>query len=137
MKKFYITFFIFLFVISVIIFDEVSASMYKKTIAIDLDGVLNEYNGKYDEHKIPNIKAGAKDFIIELSKDYKLILFTTRNSKQAEEWLKENNVNQYFSEITNNKPLASIYIDDRALKFEDDYNKTLNDIKNYKVYWKN
>ena len=109
---------------------------YKKTIAIDLDGVLNEYNGKYDEHNIPNIKAGAKEFIIELSKDYKLILFTTRDNKKVKDWLIKNDIDKYFDNITNTKPLASIYLDDRALKFEGDFGKTINDIKNYRVYWK-
>ena len=109
---------------------------YKKTIAIDLDGVLDEYNGKYNEDIIPNIKSGAKEFIIKLSKDYKLILFTTRNSEKAKEWLIENNINKYFYDVTNVKPLAYIYIDDRTLKFNGDYNKTLEEIKNFEVYWK-
>ena len=29
---------------------------FKKTIMIDLDGVLNTYDGKFDEHYIPSIK---------------------------------------------------------------------------------
>ena len=29
---------------------------FKKTILFDLDGVLNTYDGKYDENFIPNIK---------------------------------------------------------------------------------
>ena len=110
---------------------------YRKTIAIDLDGVLDEYTGKYNENNIPDIRDGAKDFIIKLSKDYKLILFTTRESFKAKDWLIENDINQYFSDITNIKPPAFIYLDDRALKFDGDYDKTLNEIKNYKVYWKN
>lgn len=109
---------------------------YKKTIAIDLDGVLDEYYGKYDKNSIPKIKEGAKDFVIELSKDYKLVLFTTRNSKTAKKWLVDNNIDKYFIEITNKKPLASIYLDDRAINFDGDYNKTLDEIKNFKVYWK-
>jgi len=39
--------------------------MYKKTIMIDLDGVLNNYT-KYDENVIPEIKDGAKDFLQQL-----------------------------------------------------------------------
>ena len=109
---------------------------FKKTIAIDLDGVLDEYTGKYDVNKIPDIRNGAKEFIIKLSKDYKLILFTTRDSKLAKEWLIKNNIDKYFSDITNTKPLAYIYLDDRALKFNGNYDDTLNAIKNYKVYWK-
>lgn len=111
--------------------------MYKKTIAIDLDGVLDEYDGKYDKDNIPNLRIGAKDFVAALSKDYNLILFTTREPKKAKKWLIESNLDEYFTDITNKKPLAYVYIDDRALKFEGDYNKTLNEIKNFKVYWKN
>ena len=109
---------------------------FKKTIAVDLDGVLDEYTGKYDENKIPDIRNGAKDFIIKLSDNYNLVLFTTRDFKIANEWLIKNNINQYFSDVTNTKPLAFIYLDDRALKFEGDYNKTLEDIKSYRVYYK-
>lgn len=113
------------------------AMNYKKTIAIDLDGVLDEYDGKYDKDNIPNLRIGAKDFVAALSKDYNLILFTTREPKKAKKWLIESNLDEYFTDITNKKPLAYVYIDDRALKFEGDYNKTLNEIKNFKVYWKN
>jgi len=49
----------------------------KKTIAIDLDGVLDNYTKYTDD--IPPIKEGAEEFIIKLSKDYDLILFTTRS----------------------------------------------------------
>ena len=110
--------------------------MRKKTIAIDLDGVLNEYIGQYKENKIPDIKNGAKEFLATLSKDYNLILFTTRNTKDAKNWLMENNIHEYFLDITNVKPLAYIYLDDRAVKFNGDYDETLYNIKNYKVYWK-
>lgn len=125
-----------LLAINFIQINKVYAMEFKKTIAIDLDGVLDEYTGKYDENKIPDIRNGAKDFIIKLSKDYKLILFTTRESSKAKDWLIENDINQYFSEITNIKPPAFIYLDDRALKFNGNYDDTLNAIKNYKVYWK-
>ena len=109
---------------------------YKPTIAIDLDGILNNYI-KYNENHIPEIKEGTKDFIIELSKEYNLILFTNRNIKQAVKWLIENNLESYFYDVTNIKPKATIYIDDRAINFNGDYNKAINEVKNFKVYWKN
>lgn len=108
----------------------------KKTIMIDLDGVLDNYNGNYIEDKIPDIKSGAKEFIEKLSKDYELILFTTRNSKLATIWLQDNKIDKYFKDVTSVKIPAYIYIDDRAIKFEGDYNKTLDEIKKHKVYWK-
>lgn len=108
--------------------------MHKKTIAIDLDGVLNNYTG-YSED-IPTIKKGAKDFIKNLHKDYNLILFTNRKPKTATEWLIANNLDKYFQDVTNVKPIANIYLDDRAIVFNGDYDKALNEIKNFKTYWK-
>ena len=37
---------------------------------IDLDGVLNIYNGKFAPDYIPPIKNGAKQFLQELVKEY-------------------------------------------------------------------
>ena len=55
----------------------------------------------------------------------------------ASKWLIENNLDKYFSDVTNVKPISTMYIDDRAIKFNGNYDKTLNDIKNFQVYWKN
>ena len=109
---------------------------YKPVIAVDLDGVLNNYT-KYEENNIPEIKAGAEEFIKELhKKGYKLVLFTNRKPFNASKWLIENKLDKYFSDVTNVKPIASIYIDDRALNFRGDYNQTLAEIENFNVYWK-
>lgn len=137
MKKFYITFLIFLFAIMVINFNEALGKTYKKTISVDLDGVLDNYT-KYDANNIPEIKEGAREFIQELYKNgYNLILFTNRKPLLASKWLIENKLDKYFSDVTNVKPKATIYIDDRAIKFNGNYEKTLNEIKNFQVYWKN
>lgn len=104
---------------------------------IDLDGVLDNYS-KYDENEIPKIKKGAKKFLAKLHSDgqYDLILFTTRSPKLATEWLIKNNINQYFKDVTNVKYPAHIYLDDRAIKFDGDYDCTFKEIKEFKVYWK-
>ena len=66
--------------------------MFKKTILFDLDGVLNTYDGKYDKNNIPPIKDGAYKLIKELSDDYKIVIFTTRNSLIASKWVIENDI---------------------------------------------
>ena len=111
--------------------------MYKKTILIDLDGVLNNYI-HFEENEIPSIKEGVKEFLQKLyiSNEYELILFTTRNLLLASKWLIENNIDKYFKDITNVKLPAYIYIDDRAIQFNGDFEKLYNEIKNFKVYWK-
>lgn len=110
---------------------------YKKKILIDLDGVLNEYGEKpYDGNNIPKIKKGAKEFIKELSKIGELYLFTSRNLMLSAKWLLGNNIDKYFKDITNVKMPSYLYIDDRCVCFKGEYKETLEEIKNFKVYWK-
>ncbi|MBR6163905.1 hypothetical protein IKQ26_08475 [bacterium] len=109
---------------------------YKKKILIDLDGVLNTYNGNYEPDKIPEIKIGAKEFIEGLSKNFDLYLFTTRNSDLSKKWLRENELNSYFKDVTNIKIPAYLYIDDRCICFNGDFGKLLSEINNFEAYWK-
>jgi len=111
--------------------------MFKKTILFDLDGVLNMYNGNYDENFIPPIKDGAYEFVKELSKDYKVVIFTTRDSILASDWIKDNNLAQYVDHITNIKEPAYLIIDDRCINFNGSYDDLKNQIKNFKVWYKN
>ena len=103
---------------------------------IDLDGVLNNYN-KYT-NDIPEIKKGAEEFIKSLYNpdEYELVLFTTRNKLQALHWLIENNLDKYFKDVTNVKIPAYLHIDDRAIRFNGDFNEALVEISNFKPYWK-
>ena len=86
---------------------------FKKTILFDLDGVLNTYDGKYDENFIPNIKEWAYDLIKELSNNYKIVIFTTRNSLIASKWIVENGLDLYVENVTNVKVPAYLIIDER------------------------
>ena len=107
----------------------------KKTILIDLDGVLNTYTGKFDKNFIPPIKQGAKEFIKELSNDYEIKIFTTRNLLQASEWLINNELRQYISDITNVKVPSYLIIDDRCVNFNGDYLNLMKKINNFKVWY--
>lgn len=109
---------------------------YKPTILIDLDGVLNEYKGNYDENFIPESKDGARDFVKELSQNYLLYLFTTRPLQGAKAWLKDNNLDQYFEDVTNTKIPAYIILDDRGVRFDGDFKNALDAINNFKVWYK-
>jgi len=109
---------------------------YKKTILLDLDGVLNTYDGKYDAENIPLIKDGAYDFIKELSNDFKVMIFTTRNKLKTSKWVIENNLSEYIDDVTNIKEPSYLIIDDRCINFNGDYKETLDKIKNFKVWYK-
>jgi len=110
--------------------------MFKKTLLIDLDGVLNNYDGNYDKDNIPSIKVGAKELLEKLSKDYEIKLFTSRNKLLAGKWILENNLDKFIIDIINEKQPAWLYIDDRGLNFNGDYQKLYDDIINFKVWYK-
>ena len=111
---------------------------FRKRILIDLDGVLNEYGKeKFDENYIPEVKQGAFEFIKKLANSADLYLFTTRNLMLATKWLIKNNLDIFFKDVTNNKIPSFLYIDDRTICFKGNFEKTLEEIENFKVYWKN
>ena len=110
--------------------------MHKKTILIDLDGVLNQYKGEYNPDFIPPIKAGAYEFLEKLHKKYELKIFTTRDKKLAYKWFNDNDLTQFVKEITNIKVPAWLIIDDRCLQFIGDYEKILGEIEKFKPWYK-
>lgn len=89
-----------------------------KTLAIDFDGVIHRYSRGWSDGSIYDPPmAGAVEAIEELKSEYNLVIFTSRqNLAEVEEWLEK-----YFEgwkpEITNRKPMAHAYIDDRAIRF--------------------
>ena len=108
----------------------------KKTILIDLDGVLNDYVGNYDKDFIPPIKAGAKEFLSDLSKNYVIKIFTTRNSEHVSKWIEENGLNEFVVGITNVKEPCWVYIDDRCITFDGKFEGLIDKINNFKPYYK-
>ena len=110
--------------------------MPKRIALIDLDGVLNNYRGDYNKNKIPAIRKGAKEFLEKISEDYVIEIFTVRDKELTRSWLEENGLSIFVSDITRVKnAFASLIVDDRAIRFEGDFEKTLNDVKNFKPFW--
>ena len=109
---------------------------YKRTILIDLDGVLNEYTGNFDKSFIPPIKVGAKEFLQSLYNNFEIKLFTTRNKILATKWLIENDLEHLFSDITNTKDVAWLYIDDRCINFDGSYNSLEKSISEFNPWYR-
>ena len=112
-----------------------------ENIAIDFDGVIHNFDkGWHDGTCYGEPIPGALEAIKDLSKRYKIIIFTAKakpnrplvNGKTGmvlvEEWLKEHDIFKYVSEITSEKPRAQIYIDDRGYRFVN-WDKAIQDIK--------
>ena len=98
--------------------------------------MLNTYDGKFDEKFIPPIKNGALEFLIDLSKNYEIKIFTTRNRLLASEWIITNGLKDYVNDITNIKEPSYLIIDDRCINFNGNYEELKNKIENFKVWYK-
>ena len=106
--------------------------MTKKTICVDFDGVLNEYDG-YEERDLGEPLTGSKEFIKELRRKYKVVILTSRSKEQVIHWLSNNGFPSM--KVTNRKVPAVAYIDDRAIQFNGSYKKVISRLKNFKPYW--
>jgi len=111
-------------------------SAYKKTILLDLDGVLNTYTGDFDKNHIPEIKPGAEDFLKKLSGDYRVVIFTTRPKDLTSKWVEKHNLGAYISDITSTKIPAFLHVDDRCIPFNNNYDETIENIKTFEPWWR-
>jgi phosphoheptose isomerase len=107
-------------------------------LAIDFDGVVHTFDkGWHDGTCYGDPIEGSLEAIKKLSEKYNIIIFTAKvrpdrplvNGKTGyelvEEWLENNNVRQYVDEITYEKPRAEYYIDDKGIKFNNNWNEIL------------
>ncbi len=108
----------------------------KKTVLIDLDGVLNDYDGKFDKELISPIKRGAKEFLTELSERYEIKIFTTRDKLLVSKWISENGLNDLIEGITNVKEPCWVYVDDRCITFDGKFDGLIEKIDDFKPYYK-
>lgn len=98
----------------------------KKTIAIDFDGVVHKYSKGWQDGEIYDEPVeGALKAMVELyNKDYEIVIFTTREEDGSiNRWIAEQ-YHKYFPNqeifafrVTNKKPPAIAYIDDRGIRF--------------------
>ena len=107
-------------------------------IAIDFDGVIHNFDkGWHDGTCYGEPISEALESIKTLSKKYNIIIFSAKvrpdrplvNGKTGyelvEEWLEKYNVRQYVDEITYEKPRAEYYIDDKGIKFDNNWKEIL------------
>ena len=106
---------------------------FKRNIAVDFDGVLNNYVG-YDPHNLSTPRRGCKEFLKELNKKYDVIIYSTRDASNILKWLEHYRLDKYVKTVTNKKPPAVAYIDDRAVRFNGDYRECLDNLI-VKAYW--
>ena len=108
---------------------------YKPNIVLDFDGVLNQYTGWKGENYLYKPRPGTKEFLEQLQQEYTIIILSARSPTSILSWLEQYELDQYIHQVTNKKPPAQVYLDDRGLKFEGDYQETLEQIRTFKTHW--
>lgn len=104
-------------------------------VAVDFDGVLNRYTGWKGDNELFEKQSGADYFLKKLDEDFNVIIFTVRDADKIKEWLKKYELDKYVLHVTNYKPKAVAYIDDRAINYNGSYEEVLNKLKDFKTWW--
>lgn len=113
--------------------------MIKQTVVFDFDGVISTYeNGWQGEHVINDKPVdGIRDVMIKIKKDYRIVILSTRcSTKEGKEvlsdWLDEYGIP--YDELTDVKPKALVYIDDRAIRFNGNANSLYDEIQGFRAW---
>lgn len=123
----------------------------KRTVCVDLDATLARYDGWKGVDHIGEPLPGAQEFMEQLCRLANVVVFTTRtkaddeslgrNGKTkyelaslVESWLKNHDIPYHEVYVGQGKPIASAYVDDRAVSIkanpnEEDYSKALEAVR--------
>ena len=118
------------------------SSPLKKRICFDFDGVIHSYiSGWKGANIIPDPPVeGIKKVIDDLiSKNYEIVIFTTRariieGYNAVQEYLNKYDIE--FDMITSDKIPAFVYIDDRAICFDGDTSRLIEQIDTFIPWFK-
>ncbi len=106
------------------------------TVCVDLDGVLNQFDGWKGPDYFHPPRAGAREFLERLHHlGYRIVIFTVRWKPHVEQWLAQHGLAELVDEVTDKKPPAHIYIDDRAFCFRGDFSEVLEHIPGFRAHW--
>jgi adenylylsulfate kinase len=116
-------------------------SLRRKTLAVDFDGVIADYTGWKGEgvHGLPR-----RDVLQALAtlqrEEWKIVIHTTRSDADIKDYLANHQVP--YDEINRNsdyrnlggKPVATVYWDDRALRYSGDAIQDLRTIRKFTTW---
>jgi len=89
-------------------------------IALDFDGVLADYRGLQGDGAVGAPVAGALEFVQRpLGARYQVVTFTCRDVARVRQWLAGHDFPQL--PVTDCRPPALLYMDDRAHCFDGDW----------------
>jgi adenylylsulfate kinase len=113
----------------------------RRTIAVDVDGVIADYDG----YKGPGVIGSPRADVVEAlralkAEGWKIVIHTTRGREEIAEYLCQNGIPH--DEINHNsdyttggpKPVADVYWDDRAVAYSGDACQDLKIIRQFRTW---
>jgi hypothetical protein len=91
----------------------------ERLLVVDLDGVLCEETGRWDDYATRSLLPGAILKLKALSEIYEVTLYTARPSDEAfwdtVRWLQKHGIDKLVRRVIFDKPRGVCYVDDRAI----------------------
>jgi hypothetical protein len=107
-----------------------------RIVCVDFNGVLDSYTGWVDAAHFDPPRPGARAFLEALrSRGFDVVVFTTRYADDVRAWLRQHGLDGLVSAVTDRKPAAHVFVDDRAVCFRGDFDTTLREIDTFAAHW--
>jgi hypothetical protein len=107
-----------------------------RIVCVDFNGVLDAYEGWRGERHFDEPREGAREFLEELvRREFAVVVFTTRYPVDVWAWLRTYDLAEFVVEVTDRKPPAHVFVDDRAVCFRGDYSATLDAVDRFTAHW--
>jgi hypothetical protein len=103
----------------------------KSIVSIDLDGTITASKSHGPDDFAP-LRPGTRDALQKLHKEgFELVIHTARTDhSKVKDYLRKNGISRWISDVSNVKnPSSAIFVDDRALRFEGNWDSTLRKIR--------
>jgi hypothetical protein len=105
-------------------------------VCVDVNGVLDTYTGWKDAEHFDPPRSGAREFLKQLTEHgFRVVIFTTRHPARVRRWLREHALDEFVYAITDRKPPAHVFIDDRAVCFSGNFAETLRKVVSFRAHW--
>jgi len=108
----------------------------RRIVCVDLNGVLDRFAGWQDAAHWDPPRQGAREFLEALAAaGFDVVVFTTRWAPDARRWLERHGLLAHVSDVTDRKPAAHVFVDDRAVCFRGDFERALAEVIAFRAHW--
>jgi hypothetical protein len=112
----------------------------KQTVILDFDGVIHSYTSGWQGPAVCNDPPtdGAKQAVAALRELYRVVVCSSRCHQEGgieavRDYLRRHDI--VVDDVSNDKPPHIVVVDDRALRFNGDWDYVLNNIEAAAVPW--